>query len=203
MEDSDGDDEIAAAMGFSSFGHSRKRKYDQTGSPKAKADPSGANMTQLGVRPKAMVDGEGAGFDLAAETVDSIEAADGVGNAPQPESHAPTSDASTNAKAKGRQKQKQKQPAATGLAAFLSFGQTLPEKPPNPPAANTFHDVPTARPVARVDPAASEMVSFGGEPISRAELSALRSGVRVENGDTAYFLSSFVEDPWERMKSRE
>jgi hypothetical protein len=197
MEAEDGDDEIAAAMGFSSFGHSKKRKFDQTNSPKAKADASGANMTRLGVRTKVAAEEDGTELDAATQAVESIEAIDPAANS-QSESHPPASN--TSVKGKGKQKQKQKQPAATGLAAFLSRGQTLPEKSS---AAQPGHDATTAIPVAQADPAASETISFGGEPISRSSLNALRSGVRVENGDTAYFLPSFVEDPWERIKSRE
>lgn len=44
--------DIAAAMGFGSFGGTKKRKYDQASSPKSKADASGANSTKLGVRTK-------------------------------------------------------------------------------------------------------------------------------------------------------
>jgi len=39
----------------------------------------------------------------------------------------------------------------------------------------------------------------GGEK-SRLEL--LRHGIRNEQGDTAYFLSSFIEDPWKDCKVR-
>jgi hypothetical protein len=45
------------------------------------------------------------------------------------------------------------------------------------------------------------MVSFGGPPVSKAELNALRFGVKNENGDTIYFLPNFVENPWEKLKS--
>ena len=44
------------------------------------------------------------------------------------------------------------------------------------------------------------MVSFGGAPIPESELRALQHGVVNGAGDTAYFLPSFVEDPWERLK---
>ncbi|KAF2688017.1 hypothetical protein K458DRAFT_415092 [Lentithecium fluviatile CBS 122367] len=191
----DVDDEVAAAMGFSSFGATKKRKFDQTGSPKAKVDASGANMTQLGVRPRVVAKGEDAGADAATEIVETIEATDPAGNASQSESHPRAS--STNAKSKGKDKQKQK--AATGLADFLSRGHTLPEKPPTVDASHDTHD---AAPVAQKEHDASGMVSFGGAPLPQAELNALRSGVRDENGDTAYFLPSFVDDPWKNWKDR-
>jgi hypothetical protein len=181
MEDPDEEDAIAAAMGFSSFGHSKKRKFDQTASPKSGPGASGANTTELGVRPKIAADAETAEMDAAIESVE-----------------ADVANASTTAKGARKQKQ-QKPPAATGLAAFLSLGNTLPDKPT---AANTNSDVSVTVPAPPAHPTASEMVSYGGPPISRAELDALRRGVKVENGDTAYFQPSFVEDPWERTKSR-
>jgi hypothetical protein len=188
----DVDDDVAAAMGFSSFGGTKKRKLDHTNSPKAKVDASGANTTQLGVRPKVVAEDEGAEFNAATETVEAIEATDPAGNASQSESHPPASNTKPNPKGK----RKQNQPAVTGLAAFLSRGQTLPENPPPVDAT------PAAISAVQDDPAASELISFGGAPISRAELNALRTGVRDDNGDTAYFLTSFLEDPWERMKGR-
>lgn len=51
----------------------------------------------------------------------------------------------------------------------------------------------------RNDAAALETMSFGGPPITRGELNALKFGVRNRNGDTAYFLPNFVEDPWAHL----
>ncbi|PVH97197.1 hypothetical protein DM02DRAFT_644334 [Periconia macrospinosa] len=161
MEDDEMNDEIAAAMGFSSFGGSKKRKFDHTNSPKTKPDASGANSTKLGVRPKTS----------KSDATGASEIADNSGIT-------------------SKETRKQKQPAPSGLAAFLNRGQNLPDKPPttegvlNPPPADHSHEN------------ASATVSFGGPPISRAELNALRHGVKTANGDTAYFLPSFVEDPW-------
>ncbi|CAN9210015.1 unnamed protein product [Alternaria alternata] len=141
--DDEENDEIAAAMGFASFGGTKKRKFDH--SPKAKPDAndaSGANSTALGVRTK------------------KVASAEDVKNA--------------------------------GLASFLARGQNLPEHPP--PTATT------QAPAASADQSAGEMVSFGGPSVSRAELNMLRNGVRTENGDTVYFLPSFVEDPWARLR---
>jgi hypothetical protein len=84
-----------------------------------------------------------------------------------------------------------KQPAATSLADFLNRGQNLPNKPPS--------NVQTPR-VNAGDAEPQSMVSFGGEPISKAELNALRQGVRNNQGDLAYFLPSFVEDPWAKLE---
>ncbi|KAL1794407.1 hypothetical protein ACET3X_007828 [Alternaria dauci] len=161
--DDEENDEIAAAMGFASFGGTKKRKFDH--SPKAKPDAndaSGANSTALGVRTKKVA---------SAQDIQSEES-QAQGNAP------------------GRQKKNQT--ADAGLASFLARGQSLPE-----------HALPTSSaqaPTASVDQSATEMMSFGGPSISRAELNALRNGVRMDNGDTAYFLPSFVEDPWAKLR---
>lgn len=156
MEDFDENDEMAAMMGFSSFGGTKKRKFDQTKSP-AKDDnsASGANSTELGVRTKAS------------------------GNEKSDGEKASSASATTNA-------------SAGGLASFLARGQALPEKPPAP---TPVHRGSTSQ----EDPSASELVSFGGPPVSRSDLNALRFGVRNTDGDTAYFLPSFVEDPWEKL----
>ncbi|KAH7091205.1 hypothetical protein FB567DRAFT_558186 [Paraphoma chrysanthemicola] len=162
--DEEDDLDIAAAMGFSSFGGAKKRKYDQTNSPKAPSvmDASGANSTELGVRPKKTAS-------------DDSEVAETTKAGAKP---------STSTK---------KAPPPTGLADFLARAQTLPDKP-----STAQRDTSTPN---QTDPSASELISFGGPSISRAELTALKFGVKNENGDTAYFLPSFLEDPWERLNT--
>lgn len=159
MEDFDENDEMAAMMGFSSFGGTKKRKFDQAHSPaKEEYSASGANSTELGVRTKAPDN----------EQLSGEEAPSTVSHAKPP-------------------------PPANGLASFLARGQALPEKPARAPHSQ---DGP-----ARTGPSESETVSFGGTSISRAELNALRFGVKNQDGDTAYFLPSFVEDPWAALLS--
>ena len=163
MENFDENDEMAAMMGFSSFGGTKKRKFDQTNSPaKEEYSASGANSTELGVRIKAPENRPSGGEDAP--------------------SSAATATVATN-----------KSPP-TGLASFLARGQVLPAKPSQ--AASVQPDVSS-----QILPSASELVSFGGSSIPRAELNALRHGVRNEQGDMAYFLTSFVEDPWERLST--
>ncbi|KZM22320.1 uncharacterized protein EKO05_0000195 [Ascochyta rabiei] len=164
MEDFGENDEMAAMMGFSSFG-AKKRKFDQANSPKAQDgySASGANSTELGVRTKASSD-EQQGSE------DPLGAVSSVQQTPKP-------------------------PApASGLASFLARGQALPEKPTKP--TRFPREAPT-----EADPSASETVSFGGPSISRGELNTLKFGIKNESGDAAYFLPSFVEDPWERLLS--
>jgi hypothetical protein len=168
--DEEEDMDIAAAMGFGSFGGTKKRKYDQTNSPKAasKEDASGANTTQLGVRTKKP----------ATEDPDVADA-----------DNATTHIASTSSQTP---KNTQKPPAATGLADFLARAQTLPDNP------TTMQETRSAQVELR-QPTPDEMVSFGGPAISKGELNALKFGVKNEYGDTAYFLPSFVEDPWAKI----
>jgi hypothetical protein len=170
MEEDDSD--IAAAMGFSSFGGTKKRKYDQSNSPKPRADASGANSTQLGVRTKKP----------ATDQIEDVDVA--------PDAKSTTSLAAPSLP---QAKSAQKPPTATGLADFLARAQTLPNKPPDTQQNNSMPD--------QAEPPAADMVSFGGSLISRTELYALRFGVKNENGDTAYFLPNFIGDPWEGMES--
>jgi hypothetical protein len=156
MEDFDENDEMAAMMGFSSFGGTKKRKFEQTKSP-AQEDhsASGANSTELGVRTKAL-------------------------NIDQPSSgEVPSASAAMDS-------------SAGGLAAFLARGQALPEKPPKV-------TLPHPEGTSQEKTPGPESVSYGGPSVSRSELNALRFGVKNANGDTAYFLPSFVEDPWEKL----
>lgn len=169
MEEDDLD--IAAAMGFASFGGTKKRKFDHTNSPKSKADASGANSTKLGMRSKGKSrTREGEDFrDIAVEPVNQASQSQSLASKPNTA----------------------QDPTDSGLAVFLARGQRLPEKPPTTQQMDSAPD--------QEDSSASETLSFGGPPISRAELNALQFGVRNENGDTAYFLPSFVEDPWEKL----
>ena len=166
--------DIAAAMGFASFGGTKKRKFDHANSPKARPDvndASGANSTKLGVRTKKVA---------SAEDIDAEDLSSGfVHQEAQAQSNAPS-------------RSKANQTADSGLASFLARGQDLPEHAPTTESASRL--------AAPVDQPVAEMISFGGPSISRAELNALRNGVRTDNGDTAYFLPSFVEDPWAKLR---
>ncbi|KAF2267406.1 hypothetical protein CC78DRAFT_76637 [Lojkania enalia] len=171
------EDDIAAAMGFSQFGGAKKRKFDATSSPKANPDASGANSTRLGVRLNAMPE---ASNNAMASDVQASES--DITITPSTEA---TGQPNPNAKGK------LKQPASSSLASFLARGQALEEE-----------NVPKAEQSISSSYAEVGTVSFGGLPIPQVELGALRRGVRNENGDTAYFLPSFVEDPWERLEQR-
>ncbi|KAG9185979.1 hypothetical protein G6011_02535 [Alternaria panax] len=171
--DDEENDEIAAAMGFASFGGTKKRKFDH--SPKATPDAndaSGANSTALGVRTKKVASAGDVEFD-----VDNL------------------SSGSAQAQSSASARQNKNQTADSGLAGFLARGQNLPDE-----RSSVIEGNFEPGPVASGHLPAADLTSFGGPSISRAELNALRHGVRMENGDTAYFLPSFVEDPWARLR---
>ncbi|RMX92827.1 hypothetical protein D0868_13200 [Hortaea werneckii] len=44
--------------------------------------------------------------------------------------------------------------------------------------------------------------SVGGEASGQQDLQALRYGVKNDKGDTAYFLPSFIEDPWKGLEPK-
>ncbi|KAF2799435.1 hypothetical protein K505DRAFT_321142 [Melanomma pulvis-pyrius CBS 109.77] len=174
------DPDITAMMGFGSFGGTKKRKFDQTNSPKSRMDASGANSTQLGVRIKPDLEEEHQELhDTNGTTIHN-----GPTNDAQPQSHAPSS------KAKGKRNQQE----AAGLASFLARAQTLPETPHN--AEESAMPSTQNESVQNLHAAT---FSYGGPSISETELYALRRGIKDDAGDTAYFLPSFVEDPWENL----
>jgi hypothetical protein len=177
-DDYEVDPEMTAAMGFSSFGaqpNAKKRKYHHDDAVVSIDDPrgksSGANTIELGIRKQR-------------DESDS-------GVPPQPKSPEPVStarDASITHPAG----------ASAGLSQFISEAQSLPPRP-MPPGANQNYQIPT--------PSASDPKSFpGGIPkqffdkLDWKELEALRKGVKDENGDIAYFLPSFIEDPWAKLE---
>lgn len=182
------EDDIAAAMGFSSFGGQKKRKYDQASSPKGPSS-SGANSTRLGVRPKLAQQAAGEELDNGVEAQPSVaETADATPTPP------------TNPK------RKPKHQVASSLADFLNRGHALPDKPPV-----AVQETQPSRPAQPAQPAlqqpspgagegASQTMSFGGPSITKSELNALKQGVKNERGDVMFFLPSFVEDPWERLE---
>lgn len=49
-------------------------------------------------------------------------------------------------------------------------------------------------------PIGPEFVAPNGTRICDADLGKLAEGVKTQNGDKAYFLISFIADPWSGMK---
>ncbi|TID22270.1 hypothetical protein E2P81_ATG11376 [Venturia nashicola] len=175
MDDIEIDPAIAEAMGFSSFGGTKRRKFNHdeaTIDPDiTKPQPSGANTAPLGSR-------------------SNIE--HGVGLPKRPE-HPSYQDPSLS------------MPAQTYQQGF-----DLPKRPPKPEEWPPTQHVPqmveksTENQIAETN---SPTTAFPtGVPkgffdkLTWKELEQFRKGVKNENGDVAYFLPSFIEDPWAKLE---
>lgn len=208
MDDDIGiDPEIAAAMGFGSFGaqsQNKRRKFthndavfegqSDVSNKSARPSGSGANTTALGVRSKPA-------DVLSAESVQI----DDVGSAAVNEE--------SQSKEKGKTKAKGKKGGAPlGLADYVAWGnkitpQTVPQAPQIVTESPVSSAEPASKPAAEPDVnnvAATQNGGAGAESWPQGmpdqqELSALRRGVKNARGDMAYFLPSFIEDPWSSL----
>lgn len=196
--DPDIDPEMAAAMGFTSFGAkpTKRRKVthntsvieDQEGELVTVAS-SGANSAPLGVRSRLTrleeggedqgVDANEAHMDIAGEQMDMRKG---------PE------------KGKGRPKEG----APMGLADYISWGNSVaaPSSQQAQAQSQPTGSVPTHQ---NRMPATAHLNGGNGASSwpqgvpSREELGSLRRGVQNARGDMAYFLPSFIEDPWKGL----
>jgi hypothetical protein len=193
------EDDIAAAMGFSSFG-AQKRKYEDRVLPQDEASSSGANAEPLGVRPKMSSEAEPEPENEATEDME-IDAGDHMDAA---NFDAALPDRPKPPKQKG--KKKNKPPATSSLADFLTRGKYLDEHAPAPATdptqelprvaqSDTQSKIQQSAPVER----AEKLYHFPGKTYTESEMRALADGVPTENGGVRYFLPSFVEDPWKDL----
>jgi hypothetical protein len=177
-DDFEVDPEMTAAMGFSSFGtqpNTKKRKYHHDDAVVAIDNPhgksSGANTIELGIRKQR--NDSYSGTSPQTDSIESISA--------------------------GREASiTHPIGASAGLSEFISQAQSLPPRP-IPSGISRTHETSTS--------STSKPTSFpGGIPkqffdkLDWKELEALRKGVKDENGDIAYFLPSFIEDPWAKLE---
>ncbi|GAB7344395.1 hypothetical protein MBLNU457_2251t1 [Dothideomycetes sp. NU457] len=212
MDDDDTgiDPAIAAQMGFTSFGAKgtkMKRKYHDASFVEGQEDQetkqkkhagSGANNVALGARNRIE------NTEIAADT--SHEHSEG-----QVLSGSASDDPkSLEGKMQSGDKKKGKKAAPSGLAAFLSRGQMMPEpaKPAidskDPAATEVESETPAA--TGTVDPATTLSMATASDKSGASRTNgppqqAYRYGVKNEHGDMAYFLPSFLEDPWEELRT--
>ena len=222
-DDIDIDPEIAAAMGFSSFGNplsNKKRKFNHQDTfmdaSKPKSSGTGANSMQLGARQKKIPsistlrssqqddkDGEewlDPGY--VEESVDMNELSLSADTVLPPQTN-PSNFEPVN-RASPRPKGKQNQSGPSGLAQFLARGEAFKQdvlasengdfgtKHSLDAVFPSDHSLPT-EPTASIP--SIPLGTFGCE-----DTHVLRKGVRNAQGDVAYFLPSFVEDPWENQR---
>jgi len=223
-DDIDIDPEIAAAMGFSSFGNrlsNKKRKFNHqdtfVDASKPNSSRTGANSTQLGARQKKIPsistfrssqqddkDGEewlDPGY--VEESVGMNEESSLSADTVLPPQASPSNSEPIN-RANPRPKGKQNRSSPSGLAQFLTRGEAFKQDVPASGNGDfgTKHSLDAVFPSDRslpTEPTASipsiPLGTFGCE-----DTHVLRKGVRNAQGDVAYFLPSFVEDPWENQR---
>lgn len=219
------DPELAAAMGFSSFGPAKK-----SGKPvRAEAvteTGTGTNRVQLGPRKrqansdqgadsadvvprKRRADHDDAGSVGSKATnkskhVETVTAPSDMLSATPPQGQGEPSHSeeriAVQSSSSAEKPKKNKETVPTGLAAFLARGKELPEKSSTGPS-NVVPDMAGAEVPTTSLPETSDTkpASTFVEP----DLQALRNGIRDGNGDIAYFLPSFIEDPWTRLERQE
>ncbi|KAJ9649072.1 hypothetical protein H2199_000985 [Coniosporium tulheliwenetii] len=214
-ESADIDPEMAAVMGFGAFGSQpsnkkRKFKHDQAivaGAASPAVSSSGSNTVQLGIRKARPSNLAGASLEHMGDEAgvksgvnDGLESSNYAGSdAPPVNSDKPGSKQPRQIKSEEKPAQ-QKRAAAppAGLAQYLSRGQSAKDVAPDPNAempAETSSGNPSTLSSAPV----GSLSLSGPRTLSREELAALRRGVRNAQGDIAYFLPSFVEDPWGKI----
>ncbi|KAK7513022.1 hypothetical protein IWZ03DRAFT_44029 [Phyllosticta citriasiana] len=219
------DPDLAAAMGFSSFGPS-KGSGKPVRAEALKEAGTGTNRVQLGPR-KRQANGDrehgprkrradhddmdpvkrGAtdtsGVPTGSKDAETVTAQPDMVSATPPQSQdEPCQSEENNAMQSSipaEKSKKNKETVPTGLAAFLARGKELPEKPSTGPSNVTPDSAGANVPVASL-PETSD--TQPGSNFVEPDLQALRNGIRDENGDIAYFLPSFIEDPWMRLERK-
>lgn len=193
MEEMEIDPEIAAAMGFTSFGASNKRKFTGTSDSYVEGQDNNKRKNQMATF------GTGANDAPLGTRTTTTTNADVDGRIMD----VPSKDKVTNTNGKAKDKQK-KGGAPLGLADYISWGNSVPEAPTqSAPQAetSTVAVAATNAPVATAAQQTNTTIPSNwpqGMP-GPEELAALRRGVRNARGDTAYFLPSFIQDPWEGL----
>ena len=210
-------------MGFSSFGNqlNKKRKFNHqdtfVDASKPNSSRTGANSMQLGVRQKKIPsistlrssqqddkDGEewlDPGY--VEERVDINESSPLSADTVPPPQASPSNFEPIN-RANPRPKGKQNKSGPSGLAQFLARGEAFKQDVPasenrDSGTKHSLDAVFPSDPSLPTEPTASilstPLGSFGCE-----DTHVLRKGVRNAQGDVAYFLPSFVEDPWKNQR---
>ncbi|KAK8205888.1 hypothetical protein IWZ01DRAFT_58483 [Phyllosticta capitalensis] len=172
-----------------------------------KRQGEGADMTDLGPRKRKVEHHDVDPASKAAYTSDvptgsrhaeAVTAQSDMRATTPPQGNGPRQNESveTQSAVAAKDSQKKKETVPTGLAAFLARGKGLPEKPPTTSSNHTIGSNEVGGPTNLPEMLDTQPASTNAEP----DLHALRNGIRNENGDIAYFLPSFIEDPWAHLE---
>lgn len=186
-DDASTDPDLAASLGFTSFGGAprpKRRKFNvhdtyidpATASaskpPASKGDQGhgkGANATSLGVRGRSAARNENEALPLSDE--DTI---------------VPASTTSSTAA------------IIHDTQASIRASAPVPQHSPASPAILQLHS--HARPGPQPNAHLASATDLAG--LTPQDLQQLRAGVVMQNGDVAYFQPSFLEDPWEKLQRK-
>ncbi|OJD37178.1 l d-transpeptidase catalytic cell wall binding repeat [Diplodia corticola] len=162
------------ASGSNSVPMGPRRKSSNSATPDDQPEPSGASSSAQHVGGPAGADATPT--PLAATSANQDPASDAA-SAADPTAGMKASEARKYWK---KMKKDQQAPASAGLADFLAYGQSLPVPPPPPARPTEIPKETSTLPADSTQPADYE---------------------RTATGDVAYFLPSFIEDPWSRLLS--
>jgi hypothetical protein len=179
MDDTDIDPEIAEAMGFTSFGGTKRRKFNHNVVVDTKPQPSGANTAPLGSRSNPV------------------------------NGHLQPIPVGTPSSAGYQSSQNLKEPYVGGPSQTYQHGFDLPKRPPKWPETQIQMQTSENLAESHNTEISSPTTAFPtGVPkgffdkLTWKELEAFRKGVKDENGDVAFFLPSFIEDPWAKLERK-
>ena len=196
------DPEIAAAMGFSSFGSKAKNKRRR---PDFDEELSAA--TRVGKSPKIGPTSDGSrGEEILESAPSSTVAQDPTADQAMTSSTADEVEPRESiyqripdTPNKAMPTQRKQHPAPGGLAAFLQRGLALPDGPDLSAEQTTENVAESAVPPLELP---KSILEKSLEELSPQDLGVLARGVPNEIGDVVYFQMNFLEDPWEKLRSR-
>lgn len=219
--------DVAALMGFGSFGdqhRGKRRRYDgraeeavvdggpsPSGQKKEKGSGSGSNKLPLGTgRSRAKKNSDGSSAETPSELGETVGAstrpkgsgagrgggggddAQGTGGDERgdrmEESMAVRRHAASRHDEQTRSSEEEHvlPPAQPSVTTGGPIHTSLPPKPPQPSMARSENTAPAS--------------ATGGGTGAENEAWTLRKGVKLANGDIAYYDASFVEDPWRELR---
>lgn len=204
--ESTANDEIAAVMGFSSFGNQNKRRrqedYERELDRLAKSQRSHTEVESThnsGVSGAAPPETAAILLGAPEPTNQVIVKPDLVESRESIYSRIP--ETPTKHKPFDHTKHKRESLHPDSLASFLQRGQSIPERPDLSAQQTPPGPERSAARAGALDPATSKSILEKSlEELTPQDLNALNYGVPNEEGDLVFFQMNFLEDPWERLR---
>lgn len=187
MDETEIDPAIAAAMGFTSFGVSKKRKYHHSDTvvdaPLAPNPQHSSKLSATGINKMRLGEKRASPAEARPKMDDPGYTDDAASKGTSASQHAVGTTGPHERTSRQAERSMQTRPRIFEMLAAQTSSAALPRPPPA-----SFPQGP--------------VITATGKQLGQAELQALRKGVRNGRGDTVYFLPSFVEDPWASLRAR-